>query len=299
MKLLTFTIILLAIQAVSDAPVIDPDQLLRDVQVLSADDMEGRKVDSPGSAKARTYILERFQQAGIKRFSTSYEQPFTFQFSKDKVTHKGVNIVGVVPGLSSERMIVLTAHYDHLGVRKGQIYNGADDNASGVAALFAIGSHFTKHPPKNSLIVTALDAEEESGAGGEELVKALDKQKIVMNVNLDMIGRDKNNILYAAGTHHYPQLKPYLEKVAAKSDVKLLFGHDKPDLKNVEDWTKDSDHYAFHRRGIPFIYFGVEDYEHHHKSTDDFENMTHDFYVRAVQTIILALQEFDITSTGK
>lgn len=294
MKLFSLTILLFILQSTfRNVPEIDRDQLLQDVQILSADDMEGRKVNSPGGAKARTYVLERFMQTGLKPFGSSFEQPFAFVFPKGKVKHKGVNIVGLIPG-STERAIILTAHYDHLGVRNGQIYNGADDNASGVAALFAIGSHFLKHPPKNTLIIAALDAEEGSGRGGEELVKALDKERIILNVNMDMIGRDKNDILYASGTHHYPQLKPYLEKVAAKSDVKLLFGHDNPGLKNVEDWTKDSDHYAFHRRGIPFIYFGVEDYEHHHKPTDDFENMTHDFYVSAVQTIILALEEFDL-----
>jgi hypothetical protein len=294
MKIAVLTSSLFLLQpALSDIPVVDRDQILRDVRVLSADDMEGRKAGSPGGAKARTYVLERFKQAGIKPFASSYEQPFAFRFWKEQVTQTGVNIVGFVPGPSSERMIVLTAHYDHLGVRKGQTYNGADDNASGVAALFAIGSHFIKHPPKNMLIIAALDAEEGSGGGGESLVKALDKQKIILNVNMDMIGRDKNSILFAVGTYHYPKLKPYLERVGAKAPVKLLFGHDKADLKNVEDWTKDSDHYAFHRRGIPFIYFGVEDYEHHHKPTDDFENMTHDFYISAVQTIIMALEEFD------
>ncbi|MCI0416797.1 M28 family peptidase [bacterium] len=292
MKVVSLAMLLLTLQVAGDTPVIDRGQLLRDVQILSADDMQGRKVDSPGGAKARAYIVERFTQAGIRPFRNSYEQSFTFQFGKEDLQHKGVNIVGLIPG-TSESMIVLTAHYDHLGVRKEQIYNGADDNASGVAALFAIGAHFNKHPPRNTLIVAALDAEERSGAGGEELAKALDKQNLVMNINMDMIGRDKNNILYAAGTHHYPHLKPYLENVAAKSDVKLLFGHDRPDVKNVEDWTKDSDHYAFHRRGIPFIYFGVEDYEHHHKHTDDFDSLTHDFYVGAVQTIIMALEELD------
>jgi putative aminopeptidase FrvX len=279
-------------QPSTDVPVIDRDRLLRDVQILSSDDMEGRRVDSTGGTKARTYVLQRFKQSGIEPFGSTYEQPFTFPLPKDEAVLNGVNIIGLIPG-SSERMIVLTAHYDHLGMLNGQIYNGADDNASGVAALFAIGTHFRKHPPQNTLMIAALDAEERGARGGEKLVKALNKQKIIMNINMDMIGRDKNNILFAAGTHHYPHLKPYLERVAAKSDVKLLFGHDKPYLKNVEDWTKDSDHYAFHRNGIPFIYFGVEDYEHHHKPTDDFETLTHDFYAHAVGTIIMALEEFD------
>ena len=75
--------------------------------------------------------------------------------------------------------------------------------------------------------------------------------------------------------------------------VKLLFGHDDPTQKAVEDWTRDSDHFAFHQQKIPFVYLGVEDFGQHHKATDDYETMSHDFYVRAVETAIRVIQEFD------
>ncbi len=275
---------------------INKDQLLRDLKILSADDMQGRKVETPANAKARAFIMERFNQTGIQKYKDTYEQPFTFTYRKDKskAEHQGVNVVGLIKGADSENTIVVTAHYDHLGIKNDQIYNGADDNASGVAALFAIGSYFSKNPPHNSIMIAALDGEEaDAESGGRKLVQQLDRKTTVMNVNLDMIGRDRNHILYAVGTYHYPYLKPYLEKVAGKSPVKLLFGHDQPKIKHVEDWTKESDHYAFHVQRIPFIYFGVEDYEHHHKPTDEFENMTHEFYVNAVETILIALKEFD------
>jgi hypothetical protein len=108
-----------------------------------------------------------------------------------------------------------------------------------------------------------------------------------------MISRDKNDILYAVGTYHYPFLKPFLERVAAQAPVKLLLGHDNPNQKDVEDWTGDQSGYAFHREKIPFIYFGVEDFEQHHQPTDDYETTTTAFYVRAVETVIAAVKEFD------
>jgi hypothetical protein len=108
-----------------------------------------------------------------------------------------------------------------------------------------------------------------------------------------MIGRDPEDKLYAAGTYAYPFLKPYVDRVASKAPVKLLAGHDDPTQKSVEDWTRDSDHYAFHQQKIPFIYLGVEDFGQHHKATDDYETMSHDFYVRAVETAVRLIQEFD------
>jgi hypothetical protein len=277
----------------SDAPQIDVGQLMRDVQVLAADDMEGRMAGTPGGAKARAYILQRFKEVGLKPLSASFEQPFTFKGRGDTPERTGTNLLGLIRGTARpDRFIVVTAHYDHVGIRDDQVFNGADDNATGTAALLAIAAHFLKNPPGTSLIIAALDAEE-SGVRGARALLASDlvaKDAIVMNVNIDMIGRDANNILYAVGTHHYPALKPFLENIA-RPPVELRFGHDVPGTQ-VEDWTHDSDHAPFHQAGIPFIYFGVEDFEHHHKATDDAATIQREFFAGAVRTVIVALERF-------
>ena len=95
------------------------------------------------------------------------------------------------------------------------------------------------------------------------------------------------------GTFLQPALKRSVETVAATAPVKLLIGHDNPNEKGVEDWTKDSDHYSFIQAKIPALYFGVEDYEQHHKATDDYETMSFDFYVRAVETMVQVVKVFD------
>lgn len=293
--LLIAVICLMSVQGLAEqrdlrSRIIDAEQLLLDLKTLSADDMEGRKPDTPGSAKARAYIVSRFKQSGIQPFGDSYLHTFAL---KDE--HQGVNVIGFIKGeRQPERYIVLTAHYDHLGIKNGKVFNGADDNASGVAGLFALAAYFSKHRPAHSLIFAALDAEETGLKGGRNFVSnpPVRKQDLVMNVNLDMICRDEKNRLYAVGTYHYPFLKPYLEKVAAKAPVQLLLGHDKSNASE-EDWTKDSDHYAFHKEKIPFIYFGVEDYKHHHEADDDYENITPAFYIGAVETILEAVKQFD------
>ncbi|HUF48366.1 MAG TPA: M28 family peptidase [Vicinamibacterales bacterium] len=272
------------------------DQLLADVRVLSADDMEGRLVASPGGAKARAYILERFAAAGLEPIDGTFEFPFAIDAAADGTLRRGVNVVGRIPGTrGAARAIVVTAHYDHIGVRNGEVYNGADDNASGTAALLAIAQHFRAHQPAHTFVLAALDAEEGGLRGARAFVASppVPREAIVLNINLDMIGRDPDDILYAAGPSHYPFLVPYIERVAADAPIKLVMGHDAPGRAGMDDWTSSSDHFPFHEAGIPFIYFGVEDFPHHHKPTDDYETLTHDFYVRAVTTIIEALRVFD------
>jgi Zn-dependent M28 family amino/carboxypeptidase len=277
---------------------VDATALLRDLRALSADDMEGRQVGTPGGEKARVYVIARFKASGVLPAGDSYEQPFTFsggRRSSQSDLH-GVNVVGRIAGTREPgRYIVVSAHYDHLGTRNGVVYNGADDNASGTAALFALAAWFTAHRPANSLIFAAFDGEESGLRGSRAFVAQppVDAASIVVDVNLDMIGRDSDDQLFAVGTRLNPFLKPYLDDVASKAPVKLLMGHDDPTQRGVEDWTSDSDHWAFQQAKIPAIYLGVEDFGQHHKATDDFETMTYDFYVRAVETSILVIEAFD------
>ncbi len=277
---------------------IDVGSLFTDLKNLSDDDMEGRLVGSPGGAKAREYVLLRFKQSGIKPFGNSYLQPFEFSYpGKPNEKVQGVNVVGYIAGQrAAEKYIVVTAHYDHLGIIKGEIYNGADDNASGTASLFAIAQYFNKHRPDTSIIFVATDAEEGSGAGARTFIEKppVRRDLLVMNVNIDAICRDKNDILYAVGTYDYPFFHPYLEKVASRSQIKLLFGHDDPNRdKGQGYWPPLQDGISFHRNQIPYIYFGVEDYEQIHKPTDDYLTITPKFYVQAVETIIAAIEQFD------
>lgn len=280
-----------------ESKLFDARKLFEDARILSTDEMGGRSAESPGMEKARDYIEKRYRESGIHDFfGFGYRQGFGIETSSGKSPIRGINFVGQLKGRkNADKYIVITAHYDHLGVRNGEIFNGADDNASGTAALFAIASYFRKHQPDHSLIFVALDAEEKGLVGARHFVAnpPVPKESIVLNVNMDMIGRNDRGELYAAGAFSYPHLKPILEKVQAKAAVKLLLGHDDPKL-GMGDWTNQSDHAAFHAAKIPFIYFGVEDHKDYHKSTDDFAGIQPGFYVKAVETIMQAICELDV-----
>jgi len=275
-------------QAAPSSTVIDSTQLLRDLKTLSADDMQGRQVDTPGGEKARAYVIEQFKAAGVQPFGESYTASFTF------AGRHGVNVVGHIDGTRQPvRYLVVSAHYDHVGVRNNVVYNGADDNASGTAALFALAKYFAAHRPQHSLLFAAFDGEESGLRGSAAFVKSppVASDALVVDVNMDMIGRDPDDKLFAVGTRLNPFLKPYLDRVAAAAPVKLLFGHETPGEK--EDWTRDSDHWSFQQAGIPGLYLGVEDFDQHHAPTDDYETITYRFYVHAVETALAVVKEFD------
>ncbi len=281
-------------QSASTSKIINAEQLLADVKILSADDMQGRLTGSEGGAKAREYVLQRFKQSDIKPFADNYLQPFEFSARQNQKV-KGVNVVGFIKGKKNpEKYIVITAHYDHVGTRNGNIYNGADDNASGTSALFAMAKYFSKNQPANSLIFVAFDAEEMGLQGSKYFVANLPvkKEAILLNLNMDMISHNDKNELYATGTFQNPNLKSMLERVQKKSLIKLLLGHDDPKTGS-EDWTFQSDQGSFYKEKIPFIYFGVEDHKDYHQPTDDFETLNQPFYIHAVETILEAVKEFD------
>lgn len=276
---------------------VDREKLLRDIQHLSSDELAGRKPLTEGNYKAAQFIRDRFEALGLTSQYRDYTQSFSLRADRGRgdILGQGSNIVGFIPGQESEKLIVITAHYDHLGTSDaGLIFNGADDNASGSAGLLALAEYFDRKKPKASMLFVALEAEEMGLQGAKALVKdfPFPIEKVLLNINMDMISRSGQNELYAAGTRHYPQLKPVLEKASKGAKVKLRFGHDEPGTGS-DDWTHASDHAAFHEKGIPFVYFGVEDHPDYHKHTDTFESIDRDFYYQAVRLIIRCVEELD------
>ncbi len=270
---------------------LDSEYMLDDLRRLSHDAAQGRRTGTPGAEAARRFIVGQMKDVRAKSLNKGYLHSFTFK-NRAGEDVEGVNVIGYVRG-QEETAFVITAHYDHLGVRDSLIYNGADDNASGVAALLAMMEYFKANKPRHTLVFAALDGEEMGLQGAKAFLEddRIPLENIVLNINMDMISMNDKNELYVAGTHHYPNLKPIIEKIDPQP-LNLKIGHDSPDLGN-DDWTLQSDHGAFHRKGIPFLYFGVEDHEHYHKPTDVFENVNQEFYVRAAHAILDCILALD------
>ncbi len=251
---------------------------------LSHDYTEGRESGEPGNQMAGEYIRDLFEQYGLQPFfGESFYQPFM----ADSTT-KARNIVGYVPSsIPSDEYIIVSAHYDHLGTINGSIYNGADDNASGVTALLNLADMFgtmkkTKTGPDKNIIFVALDAKEKNMAGSKHFVRNLgiSKKKIRCAINLERIGTiiepvhdNDTNFVIVLG-----------EKTLRKEDrgkIAMCNNYYNIDLdidftfygseKFTELYYQLSDQIVFHQAGIPSILFTSGFHKHTYKVTDDYE----------------------------
>ena len=289
--LISFLLCLISNASLAQLDRLDSEFMLEDLRKLSHDAAEGRRTGTNGAEAARRFIIKQFQDMKVKSLQNDFRHPFSFVTSRgDSI--QGENIVAYIKG-EEQSAFVITAHYDHLGVRDSVVYNGADDNASGVAALLALAEYFKAHKPRHTIVFAALDAEEMGLQGAKAFLEdqSIPQELLKLNINMDMISMNDKNELYVAGTSHYPNLKAIVEKVDVLP-LQLKFGHDTPDL-GKDDWTNSSDHGPFHKKGIPFLYFGVEDHQHYHKPTDDFENVNQAFYIKAVHAILDCILALD------
>ena len=289
---------------------IDPAQVLGDVRTLAGPAMQGRKVGTPGGRMAREYISARFAQLGLEPvFGKSYEQPFRFvpfrgvkfwraKFWQEQPAIDGVNVAGIVRGtVDPGRFLVVSAHFDHLGQRDGELYPGADDNASGVAAMLAAARWFKANPPRYSILFVGFDGEERGLKGAEAFLDQppVPLSQMLVNLNFDMVSRNADNEIFLAGTWANPQLAPLLEPVRMQAKPAIVFGHDhpRPFWELMDDWTQQSDQGVFADRGIPFLYLGVADHEGYHSPSDTFEHIDQAFFLGVVESVLDLLGALD------
>jgi hypothetical protein len=266
-------------------PALDSVRLMADISALAADSMEGRRIGTPGGARARAYLLRAFSGIGLTPLGNGFATSFSVT-ARGLASTDGVNLVGLVRGTRhGDRYIVVSAHYDHLGMRGTEIFHGADDNASGTAGVLALAQWFEAHPAENSLLFVLFDGEESGDLGSRAFVTRppVPIDGIVADVNLDMISRNARGELWVAGASPFPILKPLLDSTAAASGVILRLGHDTGAGQN--NWIQQSDQAAFADKRIPFAYFGVEDHPDYHRSTDTVDRIQPGFFYRSVQTV--------------
>jgi len=274
-------------------------QLLADVRILSADDMEGRDTGAPGGERARAYIVSRLEAMGIVAPPVGRLQPFSAQgrTRAGPKTFNGTNILGVIPGTRvSDRYIVISAHYDHVGVNEGQIYNGADDNASGVATMLELAARLKASPPEHSVIIVAFDGEERGLIGAKHFVQAppVPLGSIALNLNFDMTSRaETDGHLWVTGTYQHPTFRPILEAVPANGAVSLAFGKDTPQDTGENNWVEASDQGAFFKANVPFLYMGVDYHPDYHRPSDDFDHITPSVFASSTELAIAAFRALD------
>ena len=275
------------------------DVLYEDLRAISSDEMKGRKTGTKGNRRARNYIIQRFKEIGLAAADGSYVKPFGQPETIGSSLKSGVNVVGYLPG-RNKKCVIISAHYDHLGKDGSRIYNGSDDNASGVALLLYLAQQIKATETDHSMLFVAFDAEEQGLAGAHAFVEdpPVSPENIVLNINMDMMSRSDKNELFVSGTYYYPTFKEPIRAWREDYTINLRMGHDNP-RNRKENWLNSSDHYAFHKRGIPFLYFGVEDHDDYHKPTDTFDKTNFKFYkevARVMTDIVLKIDKLDLSN---
>ena len=185
-------------EATSIAFEIDSITVKKHLFTLASDEMEGRGTGTPGIEKAAVYIENEFKRIGLSTFQDleTYRQTFTFQNRRTEENITASNIIGVLEGKSKkDEFVIVSAHFDHLGIRKttGQldsIYNGANDDASGVTGVLTLAEYFkNKGTNERTIVFVAFTGEEMGLKGSTYFGKGIDASKFVAGINLEMIGK--------------------------------------------------------------------------------------------------------------
>jgi len=255
----------------------------RDVARLADDALEGRLTGSPGADSAAAYIASRFRELGLTQVPALAGWTQTFIVSPNApAAHgsglggaSGHNVVALLGGQDpalAERYVVIGAHYDHLGLggggnsldpaNAGQVHNGADDNASGVAALLETARRLVERPAPWTTVFVAFSGEEQGVIGSTEFVRSavIPMDQVLFMLNFDMVGRLRDDRLTVFGAESAEEWNEVLD--AANRGHGLA-------LNPQPGAYGPSDHTSFTVAGVPVLHFFTGSHEDYHRSTDD------------------------------
>ncbi|MCU8039338.1 M28 family peptidase [Shewanella oncorhynchi] len=281
----------------------EPTELQATVTVLSSDEFEGRKTQTQGAAKSRDYIKQQFQGLGLQPWGADFIVPFEYKTFFTQET--GANVVATaMAGEPTNRWRIIVAHYDHLGLSGSKIYHGADDNASGVAAMLAIAKHwqqqFALQPntlPKVNLMFVATDAEEPGLYGSialvEQLKTRLPEATFELMLNLDMVSHPgRPYAIYLEGSRNFTQFNQFKPLLNQQNRLCIKLTHPKPVGRSIQstDWLRASDHYPFHKANIPWLYFGVPTHPQYHTPEDTVATIDITFLAAVTESAFELLQ---------
>lgn len=283
----------------------DLQQIKTDVEILAADDMEGRETGTPGEMKAAQYISSRMQSIGLtpKGDSSTYLQHYTKKIKSNPHADKpadddpvvdGYNVVGYLDH-GADKTIIIGAHYDHLGyggegsLHRGEkaIHNGADDNASGVASfLYSAEKLKDKKFADHNYMFIGFSGEEKGLWGSNYFAKnpTIDKSEINLMVNLDMVGRlneDRQLAVHGVGTS---------SSLSATIDNENTY---KFKVNMQESGIGPSDHTSFYLEDIPVLFFFTGQHSEYHKPEDDSHLLNYEGIVDVSDFIIDIVDSVD------
>ncbi|MGL2963697.1 M28 family metallopeptidase [Flavobacterium sp. RSB2_4_14] len=278
------------------------ESLTTNLTIIASDEMQGRETGTEGQKKAGRYIIDFYKKHGIRfpKGANDYYQPIPAEYLNAQYNENlpdSENIWAFIEGSEKpDEIVVISAHYDHVGIKKGEIYNGADDDGSGTVGIMEIAAAFQKaknegHGPKRSILILHVTGEEHGLHGSRYYSEnpLFPLANTVADVNIDMIGRrdefhkDSNNYVYLIGSDYLStDLYTLCEEVNKKNNL-LTIDYKYNDKKDPNRYYYRSDHYNFAKNGIPsvFLFNGVHD--DYHKATDEVSKIEFDALTKRTQ----------------
>ena len=261
-------------------------ELKTDLYVVASDEMQGRDTGSEGQKKAGRYLIEQYQKMGVSypKSMNSYYQtvPKEALMGRRGNLPESENILAFIEGSEKpEEVLVISAHYDHVGMKNGEIYNGADDDGSGTVALLEIAEAFqmakkSGKGPKRSILFLHVTGEEHGLLGSKYYADnpIFPMANTVVDLNIDMIGRcDPGNCgkdyVYVIGSEMLSSELKKINETANKSTTNLELNYKYDDPNDKDRLYYRSDHYNFAKNGVPVIFYFDGIHEDYHKPTDD------------------------------
>ena len=283
------------------------------INFLASDELQGREAGFHGSRVTSEYIVSLLQWMGVSPLADSYFQPFDayrkerqkkgrLEVHPDSIAklkqevHQKLsmrNVLGMIPGKNTKEYVIVGAHFDHLGIDPAldgdQIYNGADDNASGVSAVLQIARAFlaSGQQPERNVIVAFWDGEEKGLLGSKYFVQTCPfLSQIKGYLNFDMIGRNnkpqqpKQVVYFYTAVH--PVFGDWLKEDIRKYSLQL-----EPDYRAWENPIGGSDNGSFAKVGIPIIWYHTDGHPDYHQPSDHADRLNWDKIVEITKASFL------------
>jgi Peptidase family M28 len=281
---------------------ITAEELKTHLTIVASDEMEGRNTGSEGQKKAGRYLIDQYKSNGISfpPGATDYYQKVPSEFMKKGFSPKlndSENIWTFIEGSElPNEIIVVSAHYDHVGVKNEEVYNGADDDGSGTVALLEIAEAFQQaknegNGPKRSILILHVTGEEHGLHGSRYYSEfpLFPLKNTVADVNIDMIGRrddfhkDSNNYVYVIGSDYLSTDLYNICEDVNKKYINLALDYKYNDRADPNRFYYRSDHYNFAKNGIPSVFFFNGTHADYHKPTDEVDKIEFDALAKRTQ----------------
>lgn len=273
----------------------------------ASDEFEGRETGQPGQKKAVEYLKDYYIDLGIPSplGNNDYFQEISSSYLKNGVDDSE-NVVAFIKGTEKpDEILVISAHLDHLGIKNGQVYNGADDDGSGTIAILEIAEAFKKassegNGPKRSILFLHVTGEEKGLLGSKYYTDTdpiFPLENTIANLNIDMIGRvdpkheNNKNYIYLIGSNRLSTELHDISEEINKKYTNINFDYTYNDENDPNRFYSRSDHYNFAKNNVPVIFYFSGTHADYHRPSDTPDKIEYDLFETRTRLIFYTAWE--------